>query len=83
MDNFFHRKNLILPEKFSETDIIEMLEFLIDNIFAVFGKRVFQHAIGIPMAPNCAHFIIDLLFNKIRICTYGIMSANQFSRHSE
>jgi hypothetical protein len=71
MDNFFHRKNLILPEKFSETDIIEMLEFLIDNIFAVFGKRVFQHAIGIPMAPNCAHFIIDLLFYSYETLLYA------------
>jgi len=28
--------------KLSETDIINMLEFLIDNIFAMFGGRVFQ-----------------------------------------
>jgi hypothetical protein len=27
--------------KFSETDIIKMLQFLIDNIFAMFGGRVF------------------------------------------
>jgi hypothetical protein len=29
-------------KKFSETDIINMLEFLIDNIFVIFGGRVFQ-----------------------------------------
>ena len=29
-------------EKFSETDIIKMLGFLIDNIFVTFGGRVFQ-----------------------------------------
>jgi hypothetical protein len=31
-------------KKHSETDIINMLEFLIDNIFAIFGGRVFQHS---------------------------------------
>ena len=40
---YFVKKNLlILPKKFSETDIIKMLEFLIDNIFVMFGGRVFQ-----------------------------------------
>jgi hypothetical protein len=29
-------------KKFAETDIINMLEFLIDNIFVMFGGRVFQ-----------------------------------------
>jgi hypothetical protein len=29
-------------KKFSEADIINMLEFLIDNIFAMFDGRVFQ-----------------------------------------
>ena len=31
----------------SETDIINMLEFLIDNMFAIFGGRVFQQTVGI------------------------------------
>ena len=29
-------------KKFSETDIINMLVFLINNIFVIFGGRVFQ-----------------------------------------
>jgi hypothetical protein len=33
---------LSVPEKFSETEIINMLEFLIDNISVIFGGRVFQ-----------------------------------------
>ena len=41
-------------KKFSETDIFNMLEFLIDNIFAMFGGRVFQQTVGIPMDTNCA-----------------------------
>jgi hypothetical protein len=35
-----------------ETDIINMLKFLIDNIFAMFGGRVFQQKFGIPMGTN-------------------------------
>jgi hypothetical protein len=31
-------------KKFSETDIINMLEFLIDNIFFIFGGCVFQQS---------------------------------------
>jgi hypothetical protein len=31
-----------------------MLELLIDNIFVIFGGRVFQQTVGIPMGTNCA-----------------------------
>jgi hypothetical protein len=33
-------------KKFSETDIFNMLEFLIDNIFAMFSGRVFKQTVG-------------------------------------
>jgi hypothetical protein len=33
-------------KQFSETDIFNMLEFLIDNIFVMFGRRVFQQTVG-------------------------------------
>ena len=29
-----------------------MLEFLVDNIFVVFGRKVFQHIVAIPMGTN-------------------------------
>jgi hypothetical protein len=37
---------------FSETDIINMLDFLIDNICVMFGGCVFQQIVVIPMGPN-------------------------------
>ena len=37
-----------------------MLEFLIDNIFVIFGGRVFQQTVGIPMGTNCAPLLADL-----------------------
>jgi hypothetical protein len=53
------KTTLILP-KVSETDIINMLEFLIDNTFVMFGGRVFQQTVGISMAPNCAPLLAEL-----------------------
>ena len=37
-----------------------MLEFLIDNIFVMFGDQVFQQTVGIPMGTNCAPLLADL-----------------------
>ena len=47
-------------KKFSETDIINILKFLIDNIFVIFGRHVFQQTVGIPMGTNCAPLLADL-----------------------
>jgi len=33
---------------------------LIDNIFVMFGGRVFQQTVGIPMGTNCAPILADL-----------------------
>jgi hypothetical protein len=38
-----------------------MLGFLIDNIFVLFGVRVFQQRISIPMGTNCAPLLTDVL----------------------
>jgi hypothetical protein len=48
-------------KKFSETDI-NMLELLIDNIFAMLGGCVFQQTVGIhtAMGTNCAPLLADL-----------------------
>jgi hypothetical protein len=38
---YFVKSHADFIKKVSETDIINMLDFLIDNIFAMFGGRVF------------------------------------------
>ena len=40
--------------------MINMLEFLIDNIFVSFGGTLFQQVVGIPMGTNCAPLLADL-----------------------
>ena len=46
--------------KYTEDDIINMLEFLVDNIFVVFGGKVYQQIVGIPMGTNCAPLLADI-----------------------
>jgi hypothetical protein len=54
------KNHSVSTKKFSETDLIEMLEFLIDNIFAMFGGRVFQQTVGIAIGTNCAPLFADV-----------------------
>ena len=37
-----------------------MLEFLVDNIFVVFGGKDFQQIVGIPMGTNCAPLLANI-----------------------
>ena len=56
----FVREHSNLKSKYTEEDIIRMLEFLVDNIFVVFAGKVFQQIIGIPMGTNCAPLLADI-----------------------
>ena len=65
-------------KKFSETNIINMLEFLIDIIFVMFGGRVCQQTVGIHMGTNCVPLLVDLF-----LCSYeagfiqGLLKKNE------
>ena len=37
-----------------------MLEFLVDSLYVVFGGKVFQQIVGIPMGTNCAPLLADI-----------------------
>ena len=52
-------------KRFSEADIINMLECLIDNIFVMFGRRVFQKRVSIPMGINSAPLLAYLLLYSL------------------
>jgi hypothetical protein len=47
-------------QKYSEIEICELLDYLIDNIFVKFGDKTFRQVIGIPMGTNCAPLLADL-----------------------
>jgi hypothetical protein len=52
--SYFVKHHSDSNKKFSETDIFNMLEFLIDNIFVMFGGRVFQYTVGILFYLFCS-----------------------------
>jgi hypothetical protein len=62
--SYFVKHHSDSTKKFSETDIFNILEFLIDNIFAMFGGRVFQQTVGIPLSTNYAPLLTDLFLNS-------------------
>jgi hypothetical protein len=65
-------------KKFSESDIINMLEFLIDNIFVVFGGRSFQQIVSMPMGTSYAHFLADLfLYSFEAYFIQGFLKKNE------
>ena len=55
-----------------------MLQFLIDNIFVLFGGRVFQQTVGIPMGIKCAPLLADLfLYSYEADFIQGILKKNE------
>jgi hypothetical protein len=93
--SYFVQNHSDSTKMFSETDIINILEVLIDNIFVIFGGRVFQQTVGIPMGTNLflysyeAYFIQWLLkqnekklarsFNFTFRYVYDVLSLNNSS----
>ena len=57
---YFVREHSDSKNKYTEDDIINMLEFIVDNIFVVFGGKVFQQIVGILMGTNCAPLLADI-----------------------
>ena len=57
---YFVKEHSDSKNKYTEDDIANMLEFLVDNIFVVFGGKVFQQIVGIPMGTNCAPLLADI-----------------------
>jgi hypothetical protein len=75
--SYFVKQRSDSTKTFSETDIIKMLEFLIDNIFVMFGGRVFRPIVGIPMDANCALFIDLFLYSYEADFIQGLLEKNE------
>jgi hypothetical protein len=52
-DTYFVRNHCDSPYKYSETDVNDILGFLVNNIYVAFGDQVIQQSVGIPMGTNC------------------------------
>ena len=76
--SYFVKHHSDSTKKFSEADIFNILEFLIDNIFAMFGGRVFQQSVGIPLGTNCAPLLADLyLYSYEADFIQGLLKKNK------
>ena len=58
---YFVKKHSDSTKKFSETDIFNKLEFLIDSIFVMFGGHVCQQTVRIPMGTNSSRRLVPLI----------------------
>ena len=58
--SYFVKTHSDARRKFTEDDVVRMLDFLIDNIYVECGGHIFQQVIGIPMGTNCAPLLADL-----------------------
>ena len=45
---------------FTVNQLVEMFNFLIDNVYIQVGSAVYQQTIGIPMGTDCAPLVADL-----------------------
>lgn len=58
--SYFVKNTSNSKKKYTEEEIIKMINFLVDNIYVEFGGKIFQQTIGIPMGTNCAPLLADL-----------------------
>ena len=76
--SYFVKHHFDSTKKFSETDIFNMLEFLIDNICAMLGGRLFQQTVGTPMGTNYAPLHSDLfLYSYEADFIHGLLKKNE------
>jgi len=54
LNAYFDEYHTNSKRKYTEDDVVNMINCLIDNIFIEFGGRIFQQTVGIPMKTNCA-----------------------------
>ena len=64
---FTHDINGDGDNMYTADNICEMTEFLIDNIFKLYGGCLFRQVIGIPVGMNCAPLLADLSFTHVRM----------------
>ena len=68
-DGYFMKEHSDSISKYSEDDIIKMLEFPVDTIFVIFASKVFfsKHIVGIQFGTNCASLLADIILYFYKI----------------
>ena len=82
-DTYFVKNHSDAPHKYSDADVIQMLEYLIDNVFVEFCGRIYQLTIGIPMCINLAPLLAELfLYLYEAEFVQGLLRAGKIALHS-
>ena len=58
--HFLLRKKTKNYRAWSCKNVCDALTFLLDNIFVLFGTKLYRQVVGIPMGTNCAPLVADL-----------------------
>ena len=59
-------------------NVCDALSYLLDNIYILFGTKLYRQIVGIPMGTNCAPLVADLfLFCYERNFIYSLNHDNQ------
>ena len=75
---YFINNHSDFTKQFSEAEIINMLEFFIENTFAMLSGRVFQQTVGIPMRTNCTSLLPALFFYSYDVdFIQGLLKKNE------
>ena len=48
----------------SESMLVEMIHYLVDNIYILVSDKIFRQCIGIPMGMDCAPLLANLYLFK-------------------
>ena len=57
---YFVKEHSDSKSKYAEDDIINMQEFVVDNIFVMFVEKIFRQIVGIPMGSNCPPLLAEI-----------------------
>ena len=77
-ETYFVKEHSDSKNKYSEDDIIKMLEFLVDIIFLAFAGKFLQQTVGIPMRTNCAPLLAEIfLYSYEADFTQSLLSAGK------
>ena len=77
---YFVKDEIDSPNKYSETDIIRLVEFLIDNIYVEFGGHVYLQTVDIPMGTNCATLVDDCFFFSYEADFVQLLQKSKFKK---
>jgi len=66
LNAYFVKDHTNSKTKYTEDVIVNMMYFLIDNIFMEFGSQISQQTVGITMGTNCAPLLADLFLHSYK-----------------